>query len=154
VTSTRHFRDAENVALYVAFDGEIDCHRILGEALSAGKACFLPALAGPSLEFREASANSIVNRFGIQEPRHDATRIPISRLDLILVPLVGFDHRGNRIGMGKGFYDRALASVRTAPQPVRVGVAWACQEVPGIVPGEHDVPLHAIVTEDGWRVGP
>lgn len=70
-------------------------------------------------------------------------------MDIILLPLTGFDARGNRLGMGGGFYDRTLAFRQRAGQrrPLLVGIAHACQEVPLIPSASWDIPLDRIVTD-------
>ena len=70
---------------------------------------------------------------------------------LMLVPCLGFGPRGVRLGYGGGFYDRTLAAL--APRPVTVGVGYAHGHVPWLEPEPHDVPLDAILTEDGvfWQ---
>jgi 5-formyltetrahydrofolate cyclo-ligase len=74
-------------------------------------------------------------------------------LDVVVLPLVGFDRRGNRLGMGAGYYDRALRrrldTTRHWRRPRLVGVAFACQELPAIPVSPWDVPLDLIVTEHG-----
>lgn len=88
------------------------------------------------------------NRFGIPEPACNVTDvIPTASLDVILLPLVGFDHRGNRLGMGGGFYDRTLAHRhRWASSPSLIGIAHECQQVDTLPVQSWDVPLDAIVT--------
>ena len=143
------FRAANSIAFYAPFDGEIECGPLLKLARDAGKACYLPTIAGSSLVFREATDTAVNNRFGISEPQPSAPSIAAADLDLIFVPLVGFDAKCNRIGMGKGFYDRALAATGTL-SPIRLGVGWACQQVNPITPLAHDIPMHAVATESGW----
>ncbi|GHC29202.1 5-formyltetrahydrofolate cyclo-ligase [Aidingimonas halophila] len=93
------------------------------------------------------------NRFGIHEPdtrygAHRARRRPAWVLDLILLPLVGFDAQGQRLGMGGGFYDRSLAFTRQRrPRPTLIGVAHTCQEVEHLPAADWDVPLDAIVSD-------
>lgn len=71
---------------------------------------------------------------------------------LLLVPLSAFDATGNRIGYGAGHYDRAIARLRDKGMTPRlVGIAFACQEVERVPAEPHDVPLNAILTEDGLR---
>jgi 5-formyltetrahydrofolate cyclo-ligase len=73
-------------------------------------------------------------------------------LDLVLVPLVGFDARGNRLGMGGGFYDRHFAFLRNRRawrRPLLIGIAFDVQRVPRLSDAAHDVPLWGIVTERG-----
>jgi len=93
-----------------------------------------------------------VNCYGIAEPESsplDQAR-PLT-LDTILLPVVGFDRRGNRLGMGAGYYDRALRHRRDPARrwrrPRLVGLAFACQQTDDIVPSRWDVPLDAVVTE-------
>jgi 5-formyltetrahydrofolate cyclo-ligase len=73
-------------------------------------------------------------------------------LDLVLVPLVGFDARGNRLGMGGGFYDRHFSFLRNRRawrRPLLIGIAFDVQRVPQLRDSAHDVPLWGIVTERG-----
>ena len=85
------------------------------------------------------------NRFGIYEPARGA-EIRVADLDLVFMPLVAFDRSGNRLGMGRGYYDRALAGL--ADSPLRVGLGHRFQELPLLEPSEWDVPLHIVVTPD------
>jgi 5-formyltetrahydrofolate cyclo-ligase len=145
------FRRARRIGFYLARGGEIDPAplRILAHRL--GKRCFLPVLhplGRQRLHFvawREGEPLA-ANRFGIPEPRLRRP-VPAWSLDLILVPLVAFDDRGNRLGQGGGFYDRTLASLRHRRHPRRIGLAHAFQQVPRLDPAPWDVPLHGIATE-------
>ncbi|MFP4639082.1 MAG: 5-formyltetrahydrofolate cyclo-ligase [Guyparkeria sp.] len=85
------------------------------------------------------------NQFGIIES-DDPRRRGINSLDALLIPLVGFDARGNRLGMGAGFYDRALAR-RRGRRPLAIGVAFGCQEVRSLPVDPWDQPLDYIVTD-------
>ena len=78
-------------------------------------------------------------------------RVPLRKLDLILLPLLGYDGHGQRLGQGGGYYDRTLAGLRDARRPLRVGLAYACQRVPRLPVEPHDHPLHAVLTERGLR---
>lgn len=90
------------------------------------------------------------NRWGIREPRLVLSAcISPAMLDLVLMPLVGFDREGRRLGMGKGFYDRAFAQRQSGrKKPMLIGVGHCCQEVaPGeIVEAPWDVRLDQLVT--------
>jgi len=89
------------------------------------------------------------NRFRIGEPV-SGIRIGARALAVVLLPLVGFDGQGNRLGSGAGYYDRLLAfRHRTRGRPLLVGVAFECQRCPGLESAPHDVPLDAVVTEAG-----
>ena len=94
------------------------------------------------------------NRFGLAEPAPRAARQrPAWTLDLILLPLVGFDARGGRIGMGGGFYDRSLAyrnRYKNWHKPTIIGLAHACQQVDQLPLSSWDVRLDAVVTPHRW----
>ena len=89
------------------------------------------------------------NRYGIPEPRKTRP-IPLSSLDVLIMPLVGYDRFGNRLGMGAGYYDRYLESSRELPTPLRVGIAYSLQEIDPVVENRWDIPLHGVVNELGW----
>ncbi|RJX76728.1 5-formyltetrahydrofolate cyclo-ligase [Pseudomonas sp. LS-2] len=153
------FRRARHVSLYLPMDGEIDPRLLLREAQRRGKKTYLPVLSAwprtkmvfqrvrPGERFRP-------NRFRIPEPRIDARKqCKIWALDLILMPLVGFDDQGGRLGMGGGFYDRSLAyqARRKAWQkPVLLGLAHECQKVEKLAVASWDVPLQGTVSDKRW----
>jgi 5-formyltetrahydrofolate cyclo-ligase len=73
-------------------------------------------------------------------------------LSVVFVPLLGFDLRGTRLGAGAGYYDRLFAYRRhrhSWQRPLLIGLAYSCQRVERIEPAGHDVPLDAVVTEEG-----
>ncbi len=138
------------VAGYWASDGEIGLH-VFQLRLPAGLVYCLPVLHDDVLRFAPWRAGDplVTNRYGIPEP--DVT--PSSALDaremaMVVTPLVGFDARGHRLGMGGGWYDRTFAfrRGRHAP-PLLVGAALALQQVPALEAAEWDVPLDAVCTE-------
>jgi 5-formyltetrahydrofolate cyclo-ligase len=150
------FRAAHNIALYFPADGEIDPWLLMRRAWALGKRVFLPVLSPirhDRLWFAAYDADTalVVNRFGIPEPRCTARhRVRAAALDLLLMPLVGFDDRGNRLGMGGGFYDKSLAFLRHRRcwhRPQLMGLAHACQQAPAIPVASWDVPLDAIATD-------
>ncbi len=95
------------------------------------------------------------NGFGIAEPCPDAPRIWRREMQVVLLPLVAFDHAGNRMGMGAGYYDRYFARRRFGiHRPKLIGVAHALQGVEALPSQPWDVPLDGVVTEDGWHALP
>jgi 5-formyltetrahydrofolate cyclo-ligase len=75
----------------------------------------------------------------------------LRRLDLILLPLLGYDAQGQRLGQGGGYYDRTLARLGKARRPLRIGLAYACQQLATLPVEDHDRPLHAVLTERGLQ---
>lgn len=143
------------VALYASFREELDSGPLLRLARERGCRIFLPRIdpRTVSMKFVEATvgARETTNRLGIVEPA-GTQAIGARWLDLVLLPLVGFDARGMRLGMGGGYYDRTFAfrNRHTAWHgPRLVGVAYSFQQVPLITREAHDVHLDAVVTEAG-----
>ncbi|MFP9005247.1 5-formyltetrahydrofolate cyclo-ligase, partial [Pseudomonas aeruginosa] len=95
-------------------------------------------------------------RCRISEPLADAGRQRKAwALDLVLLPLVGFDEQGGRLGMGGGFYDRSLAYLarrKNGHKPTLIGLAHECQKVDRLALASWDIPLAGTVTDAGWYV--
>lgn len=153
------FRRARHIALYLPNDGEIDPRPLLRAAQRRGKATYLPVLSPwprSKMVFQRITAGEALraNRFGIAEPRRNRARQrKIWALDLILLPLVGFDRHGGRLGMGGGFYDRSLAYRKMRKnwhKPTLLGLAHECQQVDRLELASWDMPLQATVTDKSW----
>ncbi|WP_108125763.1 5-formyltetrahydrofolate cyclo-ligase [Saccharospirillum mangrovi] len=140
-----------SIALYWAMDGEIDVTPLMHRLMRDGKTVYLPVLQPQRLAlwFRPWQPTSFMrdNRFGIPEPQQGRRLAPWA-LDWVLLPLVGFDDLGGRLGMGGGFYDRTFAArARWPRQPRLIGVAHQCQQVEPIPLESWDIPLAAVVTD-------
>jgi 5-formyltetrahydrofolate cyclo-ligase len=149
-------RAGRTAALYRPMAGEVPTDRIRHAYLKAGALLFYPRVTGHgTLAFyphREGDGWE-TGPYGIPEPPIRAGVEPrLTGWDIIVVPGLAFDRRGNRLGHGFGYYDRFLGGL---PEDVpRVGLAWAGQLVPGVPVDAWDVPVHALVTEEGViRVG-
>ena len=144
-------QQARRIASYMSFAGEIDTHE-LNELLTAKKHMVgLPAIVPEQkgiMEFYryEGQENLVLNAFKILEPtKNPATYMAEDSLEVILVPLVAFNHHtGARIGMGGGFYDRLLKKIR--PECLTIGLAYDFQYVEGINIQKWDMPLDEIIT--------
>jgi 5-formyltetrahydrofolate cyclo-ligase len=145
------WKNARAVLFYAAFAGEIDLSPLLDEGLRAGKAIALPRFVretGDYLAFqiRHATDDCAPGMFGITEPTAQCALFPLKRLDLVLVPGVGFDTAGGRLGRGQGFYDRLLAQITGT----KCGVAFDPQLVEKIPREQHDVLMNFILTPTRW----
>ena len=150
-----HLRPSWRIALYAALPEELDTTPLIELARQRGCRIYLPRIdrhsLGRKMQFVEMSTRQRSNRLGIFEP--EGARIIGARwLDLVFLPLVGFDSRGVRLGTGGGFYDRAFAfrhwrAVWHTPQ--LIGLAYSFQQVEHITSAAHDVLMDAVVTEKG-----
>jgi len=143
------------IAVYASLPEELDSGPLIELARARGCEIYLPRIdrrkLGRRMRFVALNGRQRANRLGIAEPEGVRT-IGARWLDLVLLPMVGFDVHGLRLGTGGGYYDRAFAfrrwrSVWHAPR--LVGVAYSFQQVEAITPAAHDVRLDAVVTEKG-----
>ena len=138
---------ASVVGGYAPLGSEISPLAAMEEARSVGSIVAFPAFAHPSQPFRFLAGDpSSSGPFGILQPKLSAPEV---QPDLILVPLVGIDCRGTRLGRGKGHYDRVLGRLRRSGARL-IGVGWANQRLAETIPADDwDVPLHAFASPDG-----
>lgn len=150
-----HLRPSWRIAIYASLAEELDSQPLIDLARRRGCTIYLPRIdrhtLGRKMQFVEMGARHRSNRLGISEP--EGTRIIGARwLDVVFLPLVGFDASGVRLGTGGGFYDRAFEfrRWRTAwHTPHLIGVAYSFQQLESIGAHAHDVLLDAVVTEKG-----
>lgn len=150
------FLHSRRIAAYYPVQGEIDPRPLLKRAFQMGKKCYLPVLHPLNenrLLFYEFKPHDrlIINRFGIPEPS-PKRRKPIASwmLNLVLVPLVAFNEKGQRLGQGKGYYDRSFAFLKNKPkskQPKLIGLAYDFQRVDPLPQDDWDIRLAGIATE-------
>ena len=149
------------VAVYIGMPGEVDLRPSFDDAWRNGVQLYVPRIVhrrSGAMAFVPLAPTAVMrkNSFGIAEPAGGCRgRIPTLWLDAIVVPLVGFDRSGHRLGMGAGFYDRALRRrldrTQSFRRPLLIGVAYSIQEVEHIEPAPWDVALDFVVTERGVR---
>lgn len=159
IIHSKLYKHSRHIALYLSADGEVNLSPLINKLHAHYKKCYLPVILSRRhavMKFAPYEKNTRLkkNSFGILEPVYQKKRLRSSKqLDMILAPLVGFDEQGNRVGMGGGYYDRALQhlkrknSQKIRRRPVFVGVAHEVQQTPEIESQSWDISLHAIVTE-------
>ena len=137
------------VAAYWPIRDELDIRPVLTRLMDAGQPVCLPVVVGDGLplELRlwQPGAALYPSGFGTLAP--DELAPVVVEPDVILMPLLGFDKHGTRLGYGGGYYDRTLSRIRT--RPAVVGFAFSLQEFDHIPRDSHDVPLDVVVTENG-----
>jgi len=136
-----------NIGFYWPFRGEPDLRRLIRSLLDGGATASLPVVIdkGRPLEFWSWRTGERLRPgvWDIPVP----TRRKLAHPDVLLVPLLGFDEAGYRLGNGGGYYDRTLAAI--APRPFTIGVGYELGRLKTIRPQPHDIPMDGIVTEAG-----
>ena len=141
-------RPGITVASYLPFAQEADPTPLAEAAHAQGARLVLPHVTGKSAPMRmlvwRPGQPLCAGPMGLRQPHGNADD---AAPDIVLTPLLAFDRFGNRLGQGAGYYDRFFADL---PAVLRIGVAWSIQRVDQLPVDAWDIPLHAIVTEQGW----
>jgi 5-formyltetrahydrofolate cyclo-ligase len=147
--ATDVYARAQSILLYMPLRAELDVRLVMERALADGKSVALPRF-DPDMAVYNAffvgAEPLIPGPFDILEPTQ-SNPAPVNRLDLIVAPGLAFDLRGRRLGRGKGFYDRLLASAKG----VKCGICFEEQLLPEIPVEPHDVLLDFIATPARWQ---
>ncbi len=143
----------ERIAGYWACAGELPLNIAIAALAERGQQFYLPVM-GPERKLRFAPWRTgeevAPNRHGIPEPVQQDQAVPPPLLDVVLVPLTGFDRRGNRLGFGGGCYDTSFAFLQGEKRPatpLMVGIGYAFQECGDLVVRPWDVRLDYVATE-------
>lgn len=146
----KKWKEARNVFFYAATPDEISLLTIIQEGLASQKNILLPRYISTTGEYEAAQITSLEDctprKFGILEPGEKCPIFPLNQLDLLLVPGVGFDPLGNRLGKGRGFYDRLLVHA----VGFKCGVAFDEQIVSKVPAAPHDIRMNCILTPSRW----
>ena len=151
LSENKKIKQANQIAVYLSNDGELDTTAFIEWCWQENKAVFLPVVhpfSTGNLLFLQYKKNTelISNCYGILEPKLDVTKVcPLAELDVICTPLVAFDNTGARLGMGGGFYDRSLANWQQN-KLFPIGLAHDCQQVEQVPIKSWDIPLPEIIT--------
>jgi len=140
------WKQAQNILCYWSLPDELPTHDSVNQWLADGKCIYLPRVKGDNLEvvpYHGAQSLDDNNKFHIGEPVGDA--VDPSCIELIIVPAVALDSKRNRLGRGKGFYDRLLSDTHCPT----IGVVCDFQLVEEVPVEPHDRPLDCVVTSDG-----
>ncbi|PIJ48986.1 5-formyltetrahydrofolate cyclo-ligase [Erwinia sp. OLTSP20] len=144
-------QQARHVAVFLPVDGELNTRPLIARLWHQKKQVYLPVLhpfsPGQLLFIHYELATPLqLNRLRIPEPPLDVRHLlPLDKLDVLFVPLVAFDSRGQRLGMGGGFYDRTLQNWQQHGF-FPVGLAHDCQHVKRLPSASWDIPLPAVIT--------
>ena len=144
------YAEATVVLTYMGFGSEIETQSFFERIIADGKVVVLPRVdrASQTLMLHAARSTSdlLTGKWGIREPGADAPQVSINEVDFLLMPGVEFDRFGNRLGYGRGYYDKLL--VIADPALTRVAAAFSCQIVEAVPVGPTDQRIDCIVTEN------
>lgn len=144
IETTAAFMLSDHILMYNSLADELPTHAFF-DRWSTRKHFYLPRVNGVNLDILPYDKSKLhLGAFNIEEPDGDDI-VDLSIIELIIVPAVAYDRHGNRVGRGKGFYDRLLAETRA----VTMGVAFGCQLYDEIEPDEFDVPVQYVITDKG-----
>jgi 5-formyltetrahydrofolate cyclo-ligase len=140
-------RSAHTILFYAPLVDELDVWPLLEKLLKTNQACALPAFDAEKQFYsarrvKNLETDVFTGKFGVSEPLPECEIIPLNRFDLVLVPGMAFDESGNRLGRGKGFYDRILA----AASGIKCGVGYDFQLLESIPTEPHDAKVNFIFT--------
>jgi 5-formyltetrahydrofolate cyclo-ligase len=139
------------ILAYAALPDELDLAALMDLGIRQGKGLAVPrydqaAGSYDAARWDPSGRATAIGHLGVTEPLASAEAVALNTLDLILVPGLGFDVEGGRLGRGKGFYDRMLARATGR----RCGVAYDWQIVVAVPSEPHDVAMHCIATPSRW----
>lgn len=135
------FLHAQTVLLYYSLPDELDTHALVARYYQK-KQLLLPVVKGEELELKVFQGQLHEGTFGIQEPEGE-TFEAFDQIDLVVVPGMAFDKEGNRLGRGKGFYDRLLPKLTHAK---KIGICFPYQLVDYVPTDPFDIPMDKIIT--------
>lgn len=140
---------SKHVALYLPFNGEVDLTALLS---IKDKQHYLPSIQGVKMQFQPYQTAMPLNKhhYGISQPTFIESLQP-AKIDLCLMPLVGFDLEGNRLGMGGGYYDRYFEHNKTNNNPTQLaGIGYQFQQQNRLPAHSWDVKINHLFTEQGY----
>jgi len=143
---TKVFRTAKIIMFYIAFGGEVNTEEMIKEARKLNKIIAVPVCEKNKIAIRPCKLNENASLkkgpYGVCEPAVKRS-ISLKRIDLVIVPGVAFDKKGNRLGRGKGCYDRFL---RVLPEDTpSIGLAFDFQIIPSVPSHKHDVSVKKLI---------
>jgi 5-formyltetrahydrofolate cyclo-ligase len=146
----KQIREGETVMVYTSKDNEVNTTHLITLLIERGNPVVVPVIVKEDTSLRLSYLRSlsclVPSTFGVPEPLGNEIPATSEDVDIIILPMLGFDRSGRRIGYGAGYYDRFLAQNRNLR---KIGIAFACQEYENLPAEEHDVPLDSVITEEG-----
>jgi 5-formyltetrahydrofolate cyclo-ligase len=142
--------DGETVMVFTSKEKEVNTRPLIMALFGQGNPVVVPIIVKEDYSLRLSYLRDfsalVPSTFGVPEPIGSEIPAAADDIDTIILPMLGFDRKGGRIGYGAGYYDRFLSK---NPGLRKIGIAFACQEVDNLPVDENDIRMDAIITEDG-----
>ena len=143
-------RDGETVMAYTSKEKEVNTVPLITALLKRGNPVVVPIIVKEDVSLRLSYLRDlsvlVPSTFGVPEPIGSEIPVAPGDVDTIILPMLGFDRTGGRIGYGAGYYDRFLEK---NPNLRKIGIAFTCQEIEKLPVDEKDSPMDSIITENG-----
>ena len=149
VLASEEYRQADRIFVFISFENEVDTGWLIRRALADGKKVAAPLVKNGKMLFRTFTLSDELTdgQFGIKEPPEDLPKAYVTKKTLVIMPGIAFDRKRNRVGFGKGFYDKWLAK---RPGVKKIALAFDLQIYDGTIPAKpHDIRPDRIYTESG-----
>lgn len=149
VISSKEYKEAKTIFIFVSYDTELDTHRIIKEALKDGKRVTVPKVISKEEGMDAVEIKNFDDlesgAYGILEPKDNKLKIDEKSIDICYLPGVAFDRRGGRVGYGGGFYDRFLRKLKeNCP---RIALAYGFQVLEEVPMDDNDETIDGIITD-------
>ena len=143
-------QDDETVMVYTSKEKEVNTTPLITTLFERGNPVIVPIIVKDDISLRLSYLRDfsvlVPSTFGVPEPIGNEILATGQNVDTIILPMLGFDRTGGRMGYGAGYYDRFLAKNQNVR---KIGIAFACQEYDHLPADEYDIPMDAIITEEG-----
>lgn len=148
--STEGYYKSINIFTYLNFKNEVETNYIIDNGIESNKKIYIPLCNTVIKELIICKMDNweslTLSNFGILEPKPDSIRIGNRKLiDLVIVPGIVFDRKGNRVGYGAGYYDKFFSSLKN--DVMKIGICYSFQLADSIIPSLYDIPMDYIITE-------
>lgn len=140
------YQAADTVFAYIDAKGEVQTKALIEDAWNKGKTVVVPKVHGDIMKFYKIASYDDLEAgdFGIQEPKAECDEVTVSEKSIVIMPGVAFDRKGNRIGYGKGYYDKYFSQY---PEVYKIAIAFSMQTVDEIPADEFDIKANCVITD-------
>jgi 5-formyltetrahydrofolate cyclo-ligase len=147
-----NLKDVQIIAGYFPVQHEVNVMSLVRNLLKEGKQIYLPRVENDELHFHKMENDLEIGPYKIPQPRIDSPEVKPENIELFFIPGLAFDKNGNRLGYGKGFYDRLL--LRTVPKAQKVGITFDFGVIEKVPSENTDQKMNILVSESHfWQFG-